>query len=209
MIEKIYNLGYLKTEKILLDNYLALDMTLLEANITLIMLELTASNKPVLVSDLIKKTGLESNEVQNILSHLIEKQICDLYIDYEHGLGEEKYSFSGLFMKFEEYFRSFNNTCDNTNVIKRVIDLLEGELKRTLTALELEAVSSWLNNEGYTYDDIKSAVLKQTFSAGRFSIKNVNRYLVGMKEEKFSNNGTVDDSADGDLLRKFYSEIKR
>lgn len=206
MLKKMYELGYLDLDKVILDTYKDIGIKPTDAIILIKMLELDRLNEPILTSSIARKTGLCISDVQDSLVNLMNKKIYEIYLDYSKGVGEEKYNFNQLFRILEETFKDNIGFEKDSTVMKRVMDLVEGELKRNVTPIELDMIRSWLDDDKFNEDDIRRALL-EVVSSGRVNIKSINRSLQKERSKCLGEAPKLKDDERSGLL-KLFNEMK-
>jgi len=202
----MYELNYLDLDKIILDNYKDIGIHPIDAIILIKMLELDKLNEPILTSSIARKTGLCIAEVQDSLVNLMNKQIYEIYLDYSKGVGEEKYNFNQLFRILEENFKDSVTVDKDATVTKKVMDLVESELKRSVTPIELDMIRSWVDEDKFSEDDVRRALL-EVVTTGRVNIKSINRSLQRERSKCLGETPKLKDSERSGLL-KLFNEMK-
>lgn len=202
MLKRLYELGYLDLSKVILDNYKDIDINPTEAVILIKMLELDKSCEPILTSSIARKTGMTTVDIQNSLVVLMEKNLYEIYLEYDKGIGQEKYNFNQLFRILEEIFKQKITPEVDATDMKVVMDLIEGELKRNVTPIELEMIRSWLDTDKFTVLDVKNALV-EVVSSGKVNIKSINRSLQKERNKSLGETPKLKDTERNGLLQLF------
>ena len=61
-----------------------------------------------------------------------------------------------------DYHERNGETIHNTNE-KELVELFESEFKKPLGVLDIQTITKWLNDDKYTFDQIKDALFKIFF----------------------------------------------
>lgn len=205
MIEKLYEEGLLDYNKLIIQNYKALELNEVDAIVLIKILDLYKKNKNIRTSKIISTTGISKKDVENSLARLIEKNIYEIYIEYKNGIGDESISLDPLFKKIADIFSDEPNDEDESE-IKLTIKLIEGELKRPLTPIEFNVISEWFSLDGYNFENIKKAVV-ESVKANRVTFKNIEKELLAEKKSKLTPSKKIN-SKTADALNKIYNMME-
>lgn len=132
------------------------------------------------------------NEISVHLQHLIQKGLLELKQDVDaNGIVFEKFS---LYPVWERILSKLEQQETVQNIQLEKIDersiftMLEQELGRLLSPIEIETVSMWMDQDQHTPEIIKEAI-KEAVLAGKSSLRYIDRILFEWKKKKLK---TVD-----------------
>lgn len=209
MLQKMYELGYLDFRRLILDHYMEFGISSLDAVILIKLLELYLEKRNIKTNDLVSQTGLNSSVVQESLNNLMNASFYEIYIEYKNGIGDEVYSFAPFFEKIRSFYSQEDKRDVSTNEMSEIIMLIEQELKRPLTPLELNIVSEWLNKDVYDYMDIKTALV-ECVKINRVTFKNIDKHLISARQnrsENYSQGKTAIDENQAKAITDIFSKI--
>ncbi len=152
MLKELYEKGYLNYVDIILDNSRALGLKADEAFILIKILDGGNVSLPELASQVL----MTSNRIDKILADLMERGFYEIYLAYDKGVGKECVSFEPFFKKLEGLFNPQINFDEYD--IEKTNKYLAKNLKRALTASELEILQELMVDEHYTYDQIVGVI---------------------------------------------------
>jgi len=118
------------------------------------------------------------------ISGLIDKGFIELeLVKGKNGKESEKYNLDLIFEKIimNDYHERNGETIHNTNE-KELVELFESEFKKPLGVLDIQTITKWLNDDKYTFDQIKDALFIAVKSR-KLSIKYVDGILLKEGEE--------------------------
>lgn len=157
MLDKLFEEGYLNFERIVLDNYKKINISINDAAI---LIEFAKSylkyDGNVYEDKLANKLNLDSNEVSNVIARFLELNILDCNYVINKGIGQTHYSLNPLFNKLETLLSSQNKTVDNT---AEIISFLESKLLRTLSSSEMDKVLMW-KEDNIGIEEVNKAIEK-------------------------------------------------
>ncbi len=157
MLNKLFEEGYLNFERIVLDNYKKLNISINDAAI---LIEFAKSylkyDGNVYEDKLANKLNLDTNEVSNVIARFLELNILDCNYVINKGIGQTHYSLNPLFNKLETLLSSQNKTVDNT---AEIISFLESKLLRTLSSSEMDKVLMW-KEDNIGIEEVNKAIEK-------------------------------------------------
>ncbi len=157
MLNKLFEEGYLNFERIVLDNYKKLNISINDAAI---LIEFAKSylkyDGNVYEDKLANKLNLDTNEVSNVIARFLELNILDCNYVINKGIGQTHYSLNPLFNKLETLLSSQNETVDNT---AEIISFLESKLLRTLSSSEMDKVLMW-KEDNIGIEEVNKAIEK-------------------------------------------------
>jgi len=197
MLEKLYELGYLNLEKLILDNYKELNINEKEA---IILIEFTRSytkyDGNVYEDKLASKLHLDTNEVSNIIARFLELNILDCSYIITNGVGQTHYSLTPLFEQIEKILSSSKENNENT---VEIISYLESKLLRNLSSAEMDKVLLW-KEDNITLEDVIKSVEKLTLSNTSITILKLEKSLYQTSRQTKQNNTKPKKSSISELL---------
>lgn len=197
MLEKLYELGYINLEKIILDNYKELNINEKEA---IILIEFVSSHSKydgnVYEDKLASKLHLDTNEVSNIIARFLELNILDCSYLITNGVGQTHYSLTPLFEQIEKLLSSSKENKENT---VEIISYLESKLLRNLSSAEMDKVLLW-KEDNITLEDVVKAVDKLTSSNTSITILKLEKSLYQTSRQVSRNNNKIKKSSISELL---------
>ncbi len=164
---------------ILLDTYKKLGINENELAVILMLDHLIRGNNQFITADLLSlKMTLKTKDIDSILASLLKKE----YIAYDLTKEGMRTSIEPLKKKLYEQFQhelAKNQanlvSADRAEALNRLFAYFEKRLNRTLSPLENDLISSWLD-DGYREEDITSA-LEDTLASNHRSMKYVDKML--------------------------------
>ena len=118
------------------------------------------------------------------VSNLIDRGFIELsLVDGTNGKQTEKYNLDLIFEKIImiDYNERKGGNIHNTSE-KELVDLFESEFRKPLSVLDIQTITKWLNDDQYTFDQIKDALFVAV-KARKLSIKYVDGILLKEEEE--------------------------
>lgn len=129
---------------------------------------------------------LSENEISHLYQRLIQKGVIQLLQETDaDGIIYEKFSLYPLWDKilYKMEQEEFVQLAQAQKVNDRTIfNLLEQELGRLLSAIEIEQVSMWMDHDGHSPEVIKEAV-KEAVLANKLSLRYIDRILFEWKKK--------------------------
>ena len=164
---------------ILLDNYKKLGIDEKELAVLLMTDHLLRQNNTLITADLLSlKMQLKTKEIDAILASLLKRG----YIAYDVSKEGMRTSLEPLkkklYNQFQHDLASSNAnlvSAERAEILSHLYGYFEKRLKRTLSPLENDLISSWLD-DGYEEEDITCA-LEDAIAASRRSMKSVDKFL--------------------------------
>lgn len=105
-----------------------------------------------------------------------------------NGNGKETESFNLDFViekiikaDFEE--KIMESSDQNKNIESRLVNLFETEFRKPLSVLDIQTITKWLNEDNYSFDDIKNALFEAS-KARKLSTRYVDRILLNKDQEE-------------------------
>jgi DNA replication protein len=105
-----------------------------------------------------------------------------------NGNGKETESFNldyviERIMKSEYEEKIHESSDQNKNIESRLVSLFETEFRKPLSVLDIQTITKWLNEDGYSFDEIKNALFEAS-KARKLSIRYVDAILLQKTEEE-------------------------
>lgn len=208
MFDLIKN-NLIQFDKLMIDQYYKLDVDEVDAIILLRLNDLAQRNIFVLNEVKLAKTMKVD---KNKLGERIVKLVTRGFISLE--LGKDNKEVFNLDNTYQRLANLLGNIKDDEEEkilkrkIKKTITLLEKELKKILSPLELEIVQRWFIEDKYTDDEIDDAIL-QTLKYKNRGINYMNKLLQTRRrdselaKDKAENIGNIQE-----LFNKYYARGK-
>lgn len=204
---ELFKLNELDYRTILVQNYKELKLTENELVVLLLIDSLSKEKKSLISGDLLTiKMNLNSKEIDEIIVSLMNKD----FLSYEQCDGILITSMNKCYQKMIELIKNrvFNDKDEETlkqqeEGVQKVLKIIEEEMKRSPTPLELETIVNWFKdgiNENLIIHTINECIMK----GGRLTIKQIDNTLskniahVDRVEEGFS---TVDEKTKKDIRK--------
>ena len=155
------------------------------------MLNVYKTKKNISVSDLSPYLNMSYNDIENVLGFLLERDFYSIYISYIDGLGEESILFDGFFTKASDILNGVVN--DYQNELTTITKWLNKKLNRLLSNMELDIITSLVEEDKKTFTDFKNAYNSLESTNRVISIKTLAKALSGdnSPKQKDSNNKLV------------------
>lgn len=172
--------------ELLLTNYYRLDLDEVDA-IILIKLHHLINKNITFISPkkLSESLSISSQTTAKRLNNLIDSEFIKMeLVKGENGKQKESYNLDKIFEKILkiDYDERKGTKTHNTSE-KALVELFEEEFKKPLGVLDIQTITKWLNNDKYTFDEIKEALfiaVKQR----KLTIKYVDGILLRQEDEK-------------------------
>jgi DNA replication protein DnaD len=181
MLKKVYELGCLNLEKLILKYTKDLSLSSEECLILLKIVENITAGKDINEEDIAKSLKLDAANVSNVMAKFIEQGYLELDVVIEHGICKEKYSIDSLFKALEVILN--DEMKENKSESEDIISLLETKFSRVLSSKELEIVSSWENNN-ITKLDVEEACRQLLARDFNLSINRIEKELFKLTRSK-------------------------
>lgn len=200
-------LNELDYRTILVQNYKQLKLTENELVLLLLIDSLNKEKKSLISGDLLTiKMNLTSKEIDEIIVSLMNKE----FLSYEQCEGILVTSMNKCYNKIIELIQNrISNDKDEVslaeqeNGVSNVLKIIEEEMKRSPTPLELETIVNWFK-DGISENLIIQTINECIMKGGRLTIKQIDNTLsknishVDRVEEGFS---TVDEKTKKDIRK--------
>ena len=199
-------LGAIDFRYLLLDLYKQVGLSENELAVLLMTDHLLRQGNDLVTADLLSlKMTLKVKEIDGILAGLVKREL----LSYEQSKDKLRTSVEPLKKKLYKLFQlqmAKNNqnllSADRAEILSRLYGYFERRLSRTLSPLENQTLSKWLD-DAYSEEDIKAA-LENALAAGKRNFKAVDRALrTSRRRDDFEQEGYsgVNDSWDADIAR--------
>lgn len=146
-----------------------------------------------------QRTGHTQNQVSALYQRLMQKGLLEMKQDTnENGMLYEKFSLYPLWERILDKLEQRANV-QSEHVMKldgsAIFTLLEQELGRLLSPMEIETVSMWLDQDNHSPEIIKEAI-KEAVLAGKTSLRYIDRILFEWKKKKITSIAQVQQHTD-------------
>jgi len=170
--------------ELILENYHHLDIDEIDAIILIKLHKLLENNNTFINPKKLSETlSITSGTTARRISHLIDKGFVQLeLIKGQNGKEKEHYNLDLIFEKIimNDYEERKGGNLHKSNE-KDLVELFESEFRKPLGVLDIQTITKWLNDDKYTFDQIKEALFVAV-KARKLSIKYVDGIL--LKEEE-------------------------
>ncbi|MDV3158376.1 MAG: DnaD domain protein, partial [Pigeon pea little leaf phytoplasma] len=160
MLKQIYEEGYLDIERILINQYLKLNLLIKEVKMLLLLFR--KYKNPILSTEkIIQQTNLSLPEIDNILGNLIKKNFLCLYQKEINNQVQEMFDLNKTFYQIENLYKQTKLTNlkhQNTSNISNTISNIEKIKGDVLNSQELEIIKKWYIEFNYPQDTIIKAI---------------------------------------------------
>ncbi len=191
MLKKLYDCNCFDYKEFIHQNQKKLSLSNDEAMVLIQMLNVYKTKKNISVSDLAPYLNMSYNDIENVLGFLLERDFYSIYISYIDGLGEESILFDGFFTKASDILNGVVN--DYQNELTTITKWLNKKLNRLLSNMELDIITSLVEEDKKTFTDFKNAYNSLESTNRVISIKTLAKALSGdnSPKQKDSNNKLV------------------
>lgn len=174
-----YDTDFIDFRHLLLDSYKTMGLSEEELATILMIEHLTKLGNHLITADLLAlKMTMKTKEIDSVLASLMAKDL----LAYEPIKGKMRTSLEPLRKKLYAQFQAKMEK-DKANlvskgreeVLSRLLPYFEKRLNRTLSPLESDAISNWLD-DAYTEEDIRNA-LEDAIAKNRKSFKSIDKLL--------------------------------
>ena len=186
-IKRYINNNTIDFTELILNNYYKLGIDETDA-VMIIKLQYLLNNNRTFISstELSKMLSISKQTTAKRLKSLIEKGYIKMeVIKGKNGKQSESFNLDFLIESilangYDE--RNGNKEKDNKTLESKLVKLFEEEFKKPLSVLDIQTITKWLNEDKYTYEEIKDALF-DTVRSRKLSIKYVDGILL-RKDEK-------------------------
>jgi DNA replication protein len=115
------------------------------------------------------------------LNNLIERKYVTVSL-VKNGNGKETESFNldnviELIVKADFDEKIQEDSLVTSNIVTRLVQLFETEFRKPLSVLDIQTITKWLNDDQYTFDEIKNALFEAS-KMRKLTIKYVDKILL-------------------------------
>jgi len=206
----MYNLiknDIIQVDKLIIDKYHRLGLDEVDAIILIRLNDLLKKGKRMLsVEEIAPSMKINEEELGRRIVDLVTKGFITLELSSIDA--KEIFSLDETYRRLSYLIDADNKNYNDTQVnerIKATVSLLEKELKKLLSPLELEMVSRWYQ-EGYQDEEIQEAILKALKNKNR-SVAYIDRSLSSEKKHQANKALPKGDNIQ-DLFKKIYVKGK-
>lgn len=149
--------------------------------------------------DFSTRTKFSPNDVSVKLQRLMQKGAIEIIQEHDAtGRITEKYSIWPLWERILHLLTSENVKQQEVSQQlseAEIYKLLEQEMGRLLSSIELETVGMWLDQDGHSPDIIKAA-LREAVLAGKLSLRYIDRILFEWKKKNITSLKQIEQQAE-------------
>lgn len=200
MIKKLYDINCFDYKEFILQKQKDLSLSNVEAIILITALNINKVKNNITVNDILKTVNSTKTEVENALTSLLNKEFISIDIISNNGIGEEIMSFNGFFIKVLDLINNQRN--DDLTELESTIRFLQDKFNRVLSGNEMDIISSLIENDKYTYENIKDAYNKACEKRKVVTIKALVQFL-NFKDSTINKKET-----DNTMVKDFMDLIK-
>ncbi len=193
IIKKLIEEEILDFDKMLLKNYKKIGLSEIEA---FLLIELHRQKKGgetfISPTRLVKKLTISEDKLLQVLDGLIAKKYLIIrLVKHDNEKETEDFSLDNTVSKLIEIYKNqIRLEVTNTDHIyetkeEEIVDLLETQFQKQLKPLEIELIQKWINEDGYSVEEIKRSIL-DAIKANKSSISYVDGML--LKRSKLNKN---------------------
>ncbi len=172
-------------DKLLLNNYKKIGLTEIEA---FVLIELhkqkKSGNTVISPSKMVKRLTIKEDKLFNTLDGLITKGYLTIQIVKTNDDKEtEDFSLDNTIHKLVDVYLTTikhevtNNQKTYGSIEEEIVDILEKQFQKQLKPLEIEWIQKWVNEDHYSVDQIKTAIL-DALKANKSSLSYVDAVLL-------------------------------
>ncbi len=177
--------------KLLLQNYKKIGLTEIEAFVLIELHNQRKTGKTVISpSKLVKKLTISEEKLFSILDGLIIKKYLSIHLVKDKDKKEtEDFSLDNTIYKLIEVYKtSIKNSIIHSDnlyetIEEEIVDILEKQFQRQLKPLEIELIQKWINEDNYSVETIKRAIL-DAIKANKSSLSYVDGVLLKRSKNK-------------------------
>ncbi|RAM57673.1 DNA replication protein [Candidatus Phytoplasma oryzae] len=205
MLKILYEEGYLNIEKILMKEYLNLNLEIKELFI-LLLLFVHYYQKKFSSLEFSEKIKLSKNKIEIILEKLMKKDFFTILQKKKNDKIIEILNLDNTFFKLEKFFSQKKNIFQEEKKKKKIQETIENleKLKgKILSGFELEIVKSWYFKKKYSHKNIQLSIKK----AFLYQKSNLN-YIEKILNDNQKNSLKKYDFQTDEILHKIFKKIK-
>ncbi len=185
IIKKLIQEEILDFDKMLLKNYKKIGLSEIEA---FLLIELHRQRKAgdtfISPTRLVKKLTITEDKLLKVLDGLIAKKYLVIrLVKHDDQKETEDFSLDNTVNKLIDIYKTQIRleVTNSSNIYEtkeeEVVDLLETQFQKQLKPLEIELIQKWINEDHYTVDEIKRAIL-DAIKANKTSLSYVDGVLL-------------------------------
>lgn len=185
IIKKLIEEDILDFDKMLLKNYKKIGLSEIEA---FLLIELHRQKKDgetfISPTRLVKKLTISEDKLLKVLDGLIAKKYLVIrLVKHDNEKETEDFSLDNTVSKLMDIYKTqirlevTNSTHIYETKEEEVVDVLETQFQKQLKPLEIELIQKWINEDNYTVDEIKRAIL-DAIKANKTSLSYVDGMLL-------------------------------
>lgn len=200
MLKKLFEDGYLDLDKLVLDKYTSLNLQAVDAVVLIKMLNLYKQGKKIRLSAIVKETQLPRPTVENSLINLQNNNIYkNEMISNENGVFEEKVNLDSFFALVESLYKEETRLA-SLGSLQETVNMYESEKGTPVTPQELSILEGFINNDGFTVQDINKAII-EAVKANKVTLKFIEGVLFKGRSKSLSS----DQKEKSSSLNKLYN----
>ena len=188
------NLKALDFDYLLIEHYKKLNISEDELAVILVLNHLLKQHNDIITAeDLSFKMNLDAQKIDEILSILVKKNIVNL----DFARNKARLSLKPLWIKLLNQFKmdilheEENQKEEIAKQVQNVYSILEKELKRTLSPIEISRIQEWFTMN-YTEEDIVNAIKDLIAVNKKITIKAIDKKLLAKaKAEEIDKEGVT------------------
>lgn len=216
VIKKLIEEEIIDFDKMLLKNYKKIGLSEIEA---FLLIELNNQKKHgetfISPSKLVKKLTVTEEKLLQTLDGLIKKKYLVIrLVKHDNEKETEDFSLDNTVSKLIDVYKNqikhevidSDKTYDTLE--EQVVDLLEDHFQKQLKPLEIELIQKWINEDNYTIDDIKRAIL-DAIKANKSTISYVDGVLLKKSKNKKNTNKTTYNTEKSEALKAFFDSWEK
>ncbi len=174
---KILKDNHIVIPRILLEQYTNLGLT--SDELVLIIYLINDSDKLFNPQIFSANLNLPLPKVMDLINNLTEKKLMDINVVKRGTIREEKYNLDALYKKLA--FLIIDGDKEKKDDSKSFYNTFEHELGRTLSPMEYEIISTWLDDDHN--EEIIIAALKEAIYNGVTSLRYIDKILYEWKKK--------------------------
>ncbi len=216
VIKKLIEEDIIDFDKMLLKNYKKIGLSEIEA---FLLIELNNQKKTgqtfISPSKLVKKLTVSEEKLLQTLDDLIKKKYLIIrLIKQDKGKETEDFSLDNTVSRLIDVYKTqikleitkSEKTFDSKE--EEIVDLLENQFQKQLKPLEIELIQKWINEDNYTIDDIKRAIL-DAIKANKSTISYVDGVLLKKSRTKKKQNTQKYNTEKSEALKAFFDSWEK
>lgn len=166
IIKRLIDEDIIDFDRLILKNYKQIGLSEIEA---FLLIELNNQKRAgetfISPSKLVKKLTISEEKLISLLDSLMEKQYVVIRLVKVDGKEKEDFSFENTIVKIIEIYKTIiqleitDSPKTYDTIEEEIVDLLENQFQKQLKPLEIELIQKWVNEDNYSLDEIKRAIL--------------------------------------------------